>query len=224
MKLTFSADLFRIAYTCVSTEETRYYLNGVFVTPAPDGEGALLVSTDGHRLLIVRDTSAEGVPARGVILQAGKDALKQFKTGKGGLRRVAHVTIEDEASIATVRFTEGAEFVGAAPLAVVDGSFPDFMRIVPRLEDTERPLVNSINGAYLADFAKIGKELQDVCGDGVRARFAPMSINSGGPDSPALVGWGASIPALGVVMPIRGDVVTFPTWLETSAKRRAQAA
>lgn len=57
MNMTCNADLFRIAYSCVSTEETRYYLNGVHLEPHPCG-GAFMVATDGHRLIVVHDESA----------------------------------------------------------------------------------------------------------------------------------------------------------------------
>lgn len=38
----------------VSKEETRYYLNGVLIEPAPQG-GVFLVATDGHRLVCFHD-------------------------------------------------------------------------------------------------------------------------------------------------------------------------
>lgn len=53
-KCVVSADLFRRAMMAQSVEETHYYLNGVRIEPCPEG-GALLVATDGHRLLVFRD-------------------------------------------------------------------------------------------------------------------------------------------------------------------------
>jgi DNA polymerase-3 subunit beta len=53
--LNVNALLFHCAATyAASTEETRYYLNGVFCEPHEDG-GVILTATDGHRLLSFRD-------------------------------------------------------------------------------------------------------------------------------------------------------------------------
>lgn len=49
---------FAAAYVFASTEETRYYLNGVLVEPHPDG-GVLLVATDGHRMVAIKDDEGE---------------------------------------------------------------------------------------------------------------------------------------------------------------------
>ena len=46
---TLLAGLEAVAFA-MSTEETRYYLNGVYMHPTPDGTGIRLVATDGHRL------------------------------------------------------------------------------------------------------------------------------------------------------------------------------
>ena len=56
-KAIVSADLFRRANLGRSIELYRYYLNGVFITPCSEG-GALLVSTDGHILIVIRDPRA----------------------------------------------------------------------------------------------------------------------------------------------------------------------
>lgn len=49
-----NADLFRRAMAAVSHEETRYYLQGVFVQPCPTG-GAMMTSTNGHWLINIHD-------------------------------------------------------------------------------------------------------------------------------------------------------------------------
>lgn len=48
------ADLFMRVRRAIGTEETRYYLTGVHVEPAPGG-GALMVATDGRGMLVARD-------------------------------------------------------------------------------------------------------------------------------------------------------------------------
>ena len=53
-KIDVNAMLFKAARECQSSEETRYYLGGVYVQPHPE-RGALLVATDGHRLIAIHD-------------------------------------------------------------------------------------------------------------------------------------------------------------------------
>ena len=48
------ADLFMRVRRAVGTEETRYYLTGVYVEPHPDG-GALMVGTEGRAMLVAHD-------------------------------------------------------------------------------------------------------------------------------------------------------------------------
>ncbi len=93
-KITVSADLFARAALCQSTEETCYYLKGVNIEPCAQG-GALLVATDGNKMIVLRDKDAaiDGKPAgdaKGWIVSADKDALKAMKSPKpyGGVRLV----------------------------------------------------------------------------------------------------------------------------------------
>lgn len=52
-----SADYFRRAMVACSSEDSRYYLQGVYVTTDPRG-GAILAATDGHMLVVIRDPKA----------------------------------------------------------------------------------------------------------------------------------------------------------------------
>ena len=60
------ADLFMRVRRAIGTEETRYYLTGVHVEPAPGG-GALMVATDGRVMLVARDP--HGVAPAPAIVQ-----------------------------------------------------------------------------------------------------------------------------------------------------------
>ena len=59
------ADLFMRVRRAIGTEETRYYLTGVHVEPAPGG-GALMVATDGRVMLVARDPHGF-VPAPAIV-------------------------------------------------------------------------------------------------------------------------------------------------------------
>ena len=60
------ADLFMRVRRAIGAEETRYYLTGVHVEPAPGG-GALMVATDGRVMLVARDPN--GVAPASAIVQ-----------------------------------------------------------------------------------------------------------------------------------------------------------
>ncbi|KAB2716641.1 DNA polymerase III subunit beta [Brucella intermedia] len=97
---------------CISTEETRYYLNGVYLHAV---EGRLVaVATDGHRLM--RNTGPEGAMDYGVILPRKLVGLLP----KGA------VTVE--LSQNKVRLTSGSTVITSK---LIDGTFPDYVRVIP---------------------------------------------------------------------------------------------
>ncbi|WGG61919.1 DNA polymerase III subunit beta [Brucella intermedia] len=98
---------------CISTEETRYYLNGVYLHAV---EGRLLaVATDGHRLM--RNTGPAGALEYGVILPRKLVGLLP----KGA------VTVE--LSQNKVRVTSGSTIITSK---LIDGTFPDYVRVIPQ--------------------------------------------------------------------------------------------
>jgi DNA polymerase-3 subunit beta len=117
--------LFDKSKFAISTEETRYYLNGVYMHVADAAGRRVLrcVATDGHRLARIDadlPSGAEGMP--GVIVP---------RKTVGELRKLLD---DDEASIAVsvsetkVRFaTPGITLTSK----VIDGTFPDYSRVIP---------------------------------------------------------------------------------------------
>lgn len=97
---------------CISTEETRYYLNGVYLH-AVDGR-LVAVATDGHRLM--RNTGPEGTLEYGVILPRKLVSLLP----KGA------VTVE--LSQNKLRVTSGSTVITSK---LIDGTFPDYVRVIP---------------------------------------------------------------------------------------------
>jgi DNA polymerase-3 subunit beta len=111
----------------ISTEETRYYLNGLYLhTVMEDGEARLrAVATDGHRLALAEMPAPEGsVGLPGVIVP--RKTIQEARR----LLEDAGEDVELQISQAKVRF----EFGRAAALTskVIDGSFPDYGRVIPK--------------------------------------------------------------------------------------------
>jgi len=115
----------------ISTEETRYYLNGIYLHAAErDGTKVLrAVATDGHRLASVEGplpASADGMP--GVIVP---------RKTVGELRKLIDETVDDvavELSETKIRFTFDSVVLTSK---LIDGTFPDYERVIPVGNDKE---------------------------------------------------------------------------------------
>lgn len=222
-----NANLFRLAYTCVSKEETRYYLNGVFVQPHPV-KGAFLVSTDGHRLLCIYDKDA--IAPRAEIIQLDATALKVCKPGKGEVRREIHI-VDSRAEIGPVihdhykgKACEKFTPTVLVQKCIVDGTFPDWQRVIGS-RCVEKPALASYNGRYVADFAKLGVELRAHDNQGYRGSESAMRVASAETGSPALVRWPGIDFAFGVIMPVRCDLEhRVPDFLDARPAVRDDAA
>lgn len=113
----------------ISTEETRYYLNGIYLHQAEtDGEGMLrAVATDGHRLAQVEvplPDGADGLPGAIIPRKTVSEVHRMVSEGDDP------VTIE--LSDTKIRFSTG-ELVMTSKL--IDGTFPDYGRVIPTAND-----------------------------------------------------------------------------------------
>jgi DNA polymerase III subunit beta len=119
-------DLRRMLEVCehaISDEETRYYMNGVFLHAT--GDGLRGVATDGHRLawLDLPLPDADGMP--GVIIP-DKVVTTLIKLLK---RKPPIETVSLRCSDKLVEFS----FPGLTLTAkLIEGTFPDYPRIVPQ--------------------------------------------------------------------------------------------
>jgi DNA polymerase-3 subunit beta len=110
----------------ISTEETRYYLNGLYVHTVVENGTPMLraVATDGHRLALAEMPAPDGAAgAPGVIVP--RKTVNEARR----LLEDAGESVDLQLSQAKVRF----EFNGAQLTSkVIDGSFPDYVRVIPR--------------------------------------------------------------------------------------------
>jgi DNA polymerase-3 subunit beta len=110
----------------ISTEETRYYLNGVYLHSATGDSGPALraVATDGHRLALADYPQPEGATAvRGVIIP--RKTVQE-------LRRLLDDAAEDveiAVSDAKIQFSFGRTTLTSK---LIDGTFPDYTRVIPK--------------------------------------------------------------------------------------------
>jgi len=136
--------LFDKSKFAISTEETRYYLNGVYLHVA-DGEGGKVlrcVATDGHRLARIDAPLPEGAAAMPGVIVPRKTV--------GELRKLLE---DDDAQIAVsvsetkIRF---ATPVITMTSKVIDGTFPDYSRVIP-VGNTRRLEVDATEFAKAVD-------------------------------------------------------------------------
>lgn len=135
--------LFDKSKFAVSTEETRYYLNGVYLHVADeDGPKLRAVATDGHRLARIDADLPEGAEdAPGVIVPR--------KT----VNELRKLLDDDEAEIAVsvsetkIRFAAGDLVLTSK---VIDGAFPDYSRVIPK-GNTKRMEVDAAEFAQAVD-------------------------------------------------------------------------
>jgi DNA polymerase-3 subunit beta len=149
--------LFDKSKFAISTEETRYYLNGVYMHVADAGGGNLVlrcVATDGHRLARIDaplPIGAETMP--GVIVP---------RKTVGELRKL----LEDDGAEITVSVSETKVRFAAPGLTltskVIDGTFPDYSRVIPT-QNSRRLEVDA------ADFAKAVDRVATVSSERSRA-------------------------------------------------------
>ena len=113
----------------ISTEETRYYLNGIYVHAYAAGKQTSLraVATDGHRLARVEmplPEGAEGIPGVIVPRKMVNEVRKLIEDFDGAV----DVSLSDS----RIRFAF-ADVVLTSKL--IDGSFPDYQRVIPTAND-----------------------------------------------------------------------------------------
>ncbi len=111
----------------ISTEETRYYLNGLYLARREAGEETLLsaTATDGHRLVRVD----EPLPAGAGRLPGLIVPRKTVARIRALLDARATGEVQVEASDTKVRFQVGHVSIFSK---VIDGTFPDIDRVIPR--------------------------------------------------------------------------------------------
>jgi DNA polymerase-3 subunit beta len=112
----------------ISTEETRYYLNGIFLHVSDDPVPVLkAAATDGHRLArftAPRPDGAEGMPDIIVPRKCINELRKLLDEVEGSV----HIDL----SPTKIRFGLGNAILTSK---LIDGTFPDYSRVIPTGND-----------------------------------------------------------------------------------------
>ena len=113
----------------ISTEETRYYLNGIFLHVSDEAQPVLkAAATDGHRLARVtvpRPDGRRGHARRDHPAQMRRRAAQAARRGR---RHGPDLAVRDPRSASA----------SATPILtskLIDGTFPDYSRVIPTAND-----------------------------------------------------------------------------------------
>jgi DNA polymerase-3 subunit beta len=162
-----AADLKRLidkTQFAISTEETRYYLNGIYLHTTGSGNAAMLraVATDGHRLAQVEipaPAGAVGMP--GIIVP--RKAVGEMQR----LIEAPEAELGIELSTSKIRFTLGDVVLTSK---LVDGTFPDYARVIPLGNDKQLTVEKAEFEAAVDRVSTISSE---------RGRAVKLSLSAG---------------------------------------------
>ncbi|WP_343503127.1 DNA polymerase III subunit beta [Alloyangia pacifica] len=148
--------LFDKSKFAISTEETRYYLNGVYMHVAESEEGRVLrcVATDGHRLARIDAPLPAGAEAMPGVIVPRKTVGELRKLLEEDDMDIAVSVSETKVRFATPDITLTSK--------VIDGTFPDYSRVIP-MNNTRRLEVDA------GEFAKAVDRVATVSSERSRA-------------------------------------------------------
>jgi len=148
--------LFDKSKFAISTEETRYYLNGVYmhVSDAESGKVLRCVATDGHRLARIDADLPEGASEMPGVIVPRKTVGELRKLLDDDDMEIAVSVSETKVRFATPAITLTSK--------VIDGTFPDYTRVIPQ-GNTRKMEVDA------ADFAKAVDRVATVSSERSRA-------------------------------------------------------
>lgn len=232
MKTAFLASYYVDACQFASTEETRYYLRGACLEPT----GAI-VATDGHTIFAgnaAHDPDKfRSELAETVIIPFNKDLLKACKAkSRNNFDRYLVLEHGPKGSLSfTARVIDGnlEDVLAETPTLVsftleracfIDGTFPDWRRVVPDMPEAPIACVPAFNADYVAKFASVaspGQRTPIVRLIPTTDELGPMLVDLDRPD------------AVGIFMPARlhnETLASVPAWIKpkAAAKSKAKAA
>ena len=136
--------LFYKSKFAISTEETRYYLNGVYMHASDGADGKVLrcVATDGHRLARIDAELPAGAEEFPGVIVPRKTVNELRKLVEDDEMQIAVSVSETKIRFATPEITLTSK--------VIDGSFPDYTRVIP-VGNTRRLEVDAAEFAQAVD-------------------------------------------------------------------------
>jgi DNA polymerase-3 subunit beta len=149
----------------ISTEETRYYLNGIYFHALDDA--LCMVATDGHRLCKQEFGLADGCEDMPGIIIPRKTVMLLEKLWKG---KNCPESVKVDVSETRIRFTFGDVTITSK---VIDGTFPDYGRVIPQHNDK----LTTFNTAGMIEAVKAVTVITSERGRAVKFEFGADSVH-----------------------------------------------
>lgn len=198
----------------VSTEETRYYLNGLYLHTVADGGIPLLraVATDGHRLALAETPAPEGAAGGPGVIVPRKtiDQVRRLLDDGAG-------TVQVQVSAQKIRFEFGEASLTSK---VIDGAFPDYLRVIPKGNDKRADIDNTLFAKAVDRVATISAEKSrsvKLAFDNDRVKLTVRNMEAGQAEEEVEIGYSEDPFEIGfnarylldVAGQIEGEVATF---------------
>jgi DNA polymerase-3 subunit beta len=148
----------------ISTEETRYYLNGIYLHAAESGGKKVLraVATDGHRLAQVELPLPAGAKDMPGVIVPRKTVAELAKLAEDGDGEVRVELSPSKIRVSTARVVLTSK--------LIDGTFPDYERVIPQGNDKTMEVDNHA-------FAEAVDRVSTLSSD--KGRAVKLSITDG---------------------------------------------
>ena len=148
----------------ISTEETRYYLNGIYLHSAPGGGKPMLraVATDGHRLAQVELPLPSGAKDMPGVIVPRKTVIELARLVEDGEGEVRVELSPSKIRVSTPRVVLTSK--------LIDGTFPDYERVIPQGNDKKMEVDN-------AAFAQAVDRVSTLSSD--KGRAVKLTISDG---------------------------------------------
>ncbi|MCB0336043.1 MAG: DNA polymerase III subunit beta, partial [Bdellovibrionales bacterium] len=156
----------------VSTDETRFNLNGVCFEMDKKKSMLNMVATDGHRLALIK-RPVEGFDFEGSVIVPRK-----------GLAEIKKVLDNEDESEVGIAITEGFFLLQSSDtkisMRLIDGEFPDYQQVLPK----DKGVIASTNGTELSQALKRVALMVTDKAKCVKLDFAPetLRISSSSPE------------------------------------------
>jgi DNA polymerase-3 subunit beta len=217
----------------ISTEETRYYLNGIYFHTVKDEDKLVLraVATDGHRLARIQMEAPSGSEGMAEIIVPRK-AVGEIQK----LVEDPDDTVTMEISETKLRMTVGSVVITSK---LIDGTFPDYNRVIPQGNDRQLTMDRASFAAAVDRVSTISSERGRAVKLAITDSQVVLSVNnpdSGSATEELAVGYDAEAMDIGfnsrylldITNQLVGDETTFmladsgsPTLIRDSAESGA---
>ena len=178
-----------------STDEARYYLNGVFLEIEP--RAVTYVATDGHRLLAHREGTIGDEPDNDMtgafIIPTAQCKEHKFKKSEP-----AYADLSGNKE----RLMLDYQGLGIS-FAPIDGDFVEWRRVVPQMPISNK--LGQYNGVYLASFSKFAHSMG----------WGELFYLGHNGEAPALIRFFGKPDTIGMLMPVRStdeSAQPLPDW------------